>query len=99
MQITDFGLWFRLWNTPSGHQWSTTISQYSGPLLIYYDGWTLGLHYYDSDFELQVWDDGPHIIALKSVFPKVGEGWYRVDRRLTMDDFDIVENPNYEGSI
>lgn len=99
MQITDFGLWFKSWNTHDEHQWSTTIPQYSGPLRICYDGRILGSHFHDYDFELRIWDDEPHIIALKSVFPKMGEGSYRVDRRLTMDDFDIVENPNYEGSI
>jgi len=93
MKLTYFGLWF--WEySGRDRKWSATVPREPG-FLIYYDGRILGEQW--DDFDLTIYDDEPHIIRLKNKFP-FRESYirtYAVDRPITLDDFEIVKNPNY----
>jgi hypothetical protein len=82
MKITDFGLWFR---TFLGKKWSTSIPMY-GDFSIFYDGECLG-HWYAYGPDLVLALDTRYIIKF---------GTYLPDRFLTLDDFEIVANPDYQ---
>jgi hypothetical protein len=94
MKLTDFGLWF--WEY-SGRdcKWSATVPRQLG-YGIYYDGELLGDHL--SNFDLELYCDlGPYTIILKSKLP-LREGridTYTLYRPITLEDFEIVKNPDY----
>ncbi len=92
MKIHEFGLWF--WSDDNA-EWSKTIPPDS--FAIYYDGECLGRQW--PDYELSIFGDIPHIMKLKMKLDvKKGCTYtYQFHRLLTMDDFDIVENPDYRG--
>ncbi len=93
MKIHDFGLWFQ---EVASEKWSITVPQ-KRAIYIYYDGHYLGEQW--SDFVLTIYDDEPYMIMLKSKLP-VREGCidtYAFGRRITLDDFEIVKNPDYRG--
>ena len=104
MKITDFGLWFLDDERPKDRpkEWFTAIPQ-AGGFAIYYDGNYLG--YYHNDDSLLIYDDKPHSINLNKYSPLHG-GYlgrshytiYTIGRRLTMDDFEIIPNPDYKGN-
>jgi hypothetical protein len=94
MKIHDFGLWFR---HCGGKDWSTTIPQKYGPqgtFEIFYDGRALGI-YDERSLYIHVFQ--PHKIHLKSKFSKGADHWFKIGRRLTLDDFEIIPNPDYPG--
>jgi hypothetical protein len=91
MKLTDFGLWFQ----SPGNRWSITIPP-RGIFSIWYDGHGLGVQY--TDLSLGVEHDTPYIVRLKHTFPMDRFGNYRIDRQITMEDFDIIPNPNYRGA-
>jgi hypothetical protein len=91
MKLYHFGLWFRYVECDR-YNWSTTIPPYS--IHIYYDGISLGD--INLNFYMDIRHDKPHIIKLKKDFPKFS-WYYLVGRPLTLDDFEIIENPNYKG--
>ncbi len=93
MKIHDFGLWFL--SGQDYEYWSTTIPQSTARYEFYYDGVYMGCQ--SSNFDLAVEDDQPHIIRLKCEFLWPDTYIYVLDRVLTLDDFEIVINPNYEG--
>jgi hypothetical protein len=95
MKLHHFGLWFCGW---SSNNWSTAIPQ-TGLFHIYYDGRLLGAQF--RDFNLWVYEGRPHIINLKSYLTNTTSIYHRYDigRPLTIDDFEIIENPNYKGNI
>ncbi len=96
MKIHDFGLWFAFW-VGTKFNWSTTITM--GPkygFAIYYDGVQLGCQ--DDDLCLEIYVEEPHIIKLKKDFPLDSSGRYIIDRLLTLDDFEIIENHDYRGN-
>jgi hypothetical protein len=103
MKITDFGLWFMSWGGDIHCRWSTTIPPEYG-FSIYYDGVELG--YQSSDFGLSIYMNGGypgcepylHTIKLKNRFRKIMERYY-IGRPLTLDDFEIVESPEYRGAV
>ncbi len=94
MKLTDFGLWF--FNFFNG-EWSTTVPRpRHGGFRIYYDGEVLGDHL--SNFDLELYCDGPHTIILKSGLP-LRKGYidtYAFGRPITLEDFEIVKNPDYK---
>ncbi len=92
MKITDFGLWFKTYTAVGEISWSTTIPQ-EPDYFIYYDGKAVGRQ--EIDFDLFISTVHPHTLNLKENF-KFAYGWFVVGRCLTMDDFEIVENPFYE---
>jgi hypothetical protein len=98
VKIHDFGLWFRYWD--GVWCWSTSIPP---PLLyIFYDGVYLGCQF--SNFELHVVYDKLYIIKLKNkLWVTKSESrrkcFYRIGRLLTLDDFEIVSNPDYKGVV
>lgn len=100
MKIHHFGLWFRSWSDAlDDWAWSTTIPQHDKQVDIYYDGLLLGHH--DLFLRLSVIRNHPHIIKLKDHFEYI-EGdekasYYQLGHRLTMDDFEIIENPDCYG--
>jgi hypothetical protein len=91
VKIHDFGLWFKTWWT---HKWSTIIPETRG-FAIYYDGKPLGGQ--SDDFDLRVYNDEQFIIKLKNEFAVSGS-YHKIGRRLTLDDFEIVPNPNNPGA-
>ncbi len=97
MKIHDFGLWFRYWHNRKDH-WSTTIYEKSS-FQIYYDGEWLGD--YRCNFDLDLYYDEPHIIKLRNKFLERSDynGTYMIGRLLTLDDFEIIENPEYRGAV
>ncbi len=93
MKMHDFGLWFQ---EAVSKKWLVTIPK-EGGFRIYYDGHDLGEQW--SNFDSVIYDDEPYIIVLKSKLP-IREGFVHknaYDRRITLDDFEIVINPNYKG--
>ncbi len=98
MKLHDFGLWF--WehrtNPRSNSKWSTTIPHSPG-YNIYYDGKLLAWQDIDLIF---------HICTAKSLIIRLRNSptWdfkyiiehYKVGRILTIDDFEIIPNPNYK---
>ncbi len=90
MKLYDFGLWFV---DVISEEWSTTIPQ-TGCFSIRYDGNYLGVQY--SDFVLQDYNSRRFTIKLKNKFARNGH-YYEVGRLLTLDDFEIVPNPDYKG--
>jgi len=97
VKLHDFGLWFIIRIPHYTYIWSSAIPPESD-YWIYYDGMYLGKQY--SDFDLVISDDLSLIIKLKNKFqrlPSPSRKWYQIGRRLTIDDFEIIENPNYKG--
>jgi len=95
MKLEDFGLWFARW-CGNSWEWSVTIPTYPH-YFIYYDGRQLGRQW--SDFDLTIYGDLRHIIRLKNKFP-LREDYkqtYAFGRLLTLDDFEIIPNPDYRG--
>ncbi len=96
MKIHDFGLWFRYWD--GVWCWSTSIPR---PLLyIFYDGVYLGCQY--ANFELCVLCDKSHIIKFKNKLLVPESKYLRqcwLGRKLTLDDFEIVQNADYKGVV
>jgi len=90
VKINDFGLWFRC--RVSG-EWSTTICE-KAPFHIYYDGVELGIQ--DSSFDLIVYSHHPHIIQPKKYFYLKSYIIHCINRQLTLDDFEIIENVDYK---
>ena len=94
MKIHDFGLWFCDWSSISNPKWSTTIPHSPG-CRIYYDGKLLGLQ--DIDLNLYISITKSRIIKLRNNFPRhLKENNYEIGRILTIDDFEIIPNPNYK---
>ncbi len=93
MKLQDFGLWFQTYYT---WDWSVTIPK-RAEFRIYYDGEKLGWQYLD--FDLKILEYQPHIIKLKNKFAHDLMEYYRIGRPLTLDDFEIVENPDYKGTV
>jgi hypothetical protein len=90
VKIQDFGLWFRC--RVSG-EWSTTIYE-KAPFHIYYDGVELGFQ--DSSFDLTFYSHYPHKIQLKKYFYQKSYSIHCINRQLTLDDFEIIENVDYK---
>ena len=102
MKIHDFGLWF---NEMLSDQWSKTIPQ-GGRYYIFYDGYKLGyqsgdsIYVYDR-FRLEIYteDVRPFLIKVKEGFPSASFHWDQITiligRLLTLDDFTIEPNPDY----
>jgi hypothetical protein len=91
VKITDFGLWFALPDT----KWSTTIPE-TGGFTIYYDGKYLGYHSYDFDLFVNAFN--PFTLKFKNKFIYHNDS-YLIGRCLTMDDFEIIANPDYKGTV
>ncbi len=93
MKIYDFGLWFQ---SVDG-RWSTIPRRSESH--IYYDGINLGHQY--SNFDLAVYEHKRYLIQLRNQFYSWDFGggitFKRMGRLLTLDDFEIIENPDYRG--
>ncbi len=95
MKLTDFGLWFEYWSG-NNYEWSFTIPK-NHAYEIFYDGYYLGKQWID--FDLVIYDDEPYIIMLKSKL-SVRDNLrrtYAFGHLLTLDDFEIIPNPDYKG--
>jgi len=85
------GLWFRV----GFGRWYKTVPR-KPKFGIYYDGKYLGRQ--TADFDIVIWKESPHTIKLKNKFTNVGM-YYEIGRLLTLDDFEIVQNPDYKGVV
>jgi hypothetical protein len=92
VKLHDFGLWYWSWRTTN---WSTTIPQ-TMEFCICYDGEVLG--YQRDSLHFGIYQDKPYIINLKSNFKKDGI-FYQPNRLITLDDFEIIANPDYKGTV
>jgi hypothetical protein len=92
MKITDFGLWF--WSYDD-EKWSTTLPISKPFCDIYYNSCLLGLMS-NYGFSLSIWDGEPLIINLKIETLRSLNGIYTVNRHLTLDDFEVIPNPDYQ---
>ncbi len=92
MKLHDFGLWY--WSLKTTN-WSTTFPQTMG-FCICYDGEVLG--YQRDSLHFRIYQDKPYIINLKSNFKKDGI-FYQPNRLITLDDFEIIVNPDYKGTV
>ena len=95
MKLHDFGLWF--WEYSGwGYKWSATVPRQGG-FYMYYDGELLGVQ--DNDLNLTVTGDRPYIIRLKNRLVATGSIFtytLKLDSIITLDDFDIIPNPDYQ---
>jgi hypothetical protein len=99
MKLHDFGLWY--W---ADGRWTTTIPDIEENFSIYYDGYFFGRKFqnYLSFFGNISY---PYKINFKGNFLDIttrddnysGYCQYVVDRRLTMEDFEVIPNPDYIG--
>ncbi len=97
MKIHDFGLWFKYHDKGQGFQkWSTTIPQDGGGFAIYFDGQRLAHVWGYGDYDLFIYHDKSYIVRLRGNFDRDGS-YYKVGRQLTLDDFEIIENPEFRG--
>ncbi len=97
MKIHEFGLWFKSGYSDEGFSWSTTIPP-EGFLCIYYDGDIMGQQN-TRNFELSTTTWYAHKMRVREIFTKNRKGHYQIGRRLTLEDFEIVENTNYKGLL
>jgi hypothetical protein len=104
MKLTDFGLWFSLWTITADNtwnwSWSTTIPR-GRDYRIYYDGEILGCQ--DLLLDLTIYHHLHYTIQLKNYVYKTRHGLlsttYSIGFLLTLDDFEIIPNPNYVGGL
>ncbi len=103
MKITDFGLWFECRNSSDNNlEWSSVPRKGSSRIFISYDGEWLGRQ--DRQGRLETYNTGRHIIALvPSLYSTYRESaieapGYYIGRLISLDDFKIVENPDYRGA-
>ncbi len=102
MKLQDFGLWFLDWEN---NEWSTTIPP-ERSFDIIYDGQSVGT-VRDNVLRIGFWVWMSHLIKLKKPFP-----YYRPNELidypldfliegngLTLEDFEIVENPLYREDL
>jgi len=89
MKLTDFGLWFK-----QGGRWYITIPQ-DGWFFIHYDGTLIATQLLE--YELARYHMGPYILKLNNNFRQKNFGNDIIGRPLSLEDFEIVENPNYAG--
>ena len=95
MKLQDFGLWFQFW-PKDDRRWSATIPEH-GDFRIYYDGRPLGRQFCDFSLTLKSYDYyDRYIITVKGDFPEGLFSTYQIGRILTLDDFKIVENSDYQ---
>ncbi len=96
MKLHDFGLWFKLWNTPDGDEWSTTIPP-KDIFDFYFDGEKIGHNFFDNI--LSIYPETRHIIKLRCEYrlDDIDCRYMDIGRRITLDDFEIIENPDYKG--
>jgi hypothetical protein len=98
MKITDFGLWFLHYHDGERF-WSTSIpSACTSAFAICYDGKCLGMQIMNSTFPLDIILKNPHMIKLKKTYTENRWGEPEIGRPLSLNDFDIVENPHYRNS-
>ncbi len=83
------GLWFSV----RDKKWSRTIPR-TGSFYIYYDGEWMGCQW--PNFDLTILKGKRYIIKLKNKFCNQDRLYY-IGRPLTLDDFEIVPNPDYPG--
>ena len=95
MKMYDFGLWFCGFDC----NWSATIPQETR-YGIYYDGIFLGRQYLDFDLIIKIKSEDPYIIKLEYPRDFDYSGWeyaqYKIGRLLTLEDLEVIPNPDYQ---
>ncbi len=95
MKLYDFGLWFCGFD---GY-WSATIPKETS-YGIYYDGIFLGRQYHNFNLIIKIKSEDPYIIKLEDTCDFDYSGWdyaqYKIGRLLTLEDFEIIPNPDYQ---
>ncbi len=99
MKLHDFGLWFQILGGFQRGHWTTSIPQHLS-YQIHYDGNWLGTKFNNV---LNISEKDKFMIKLKhppTLFPRVIINdifAYEIDT-LTLNDFEIIPNPNYKDS-
>jgi len=97
MKIHHFGLWFHHYDKGKGcEEWSTSIPQDDSDFGIYFDGQRLGRFWGCGENKIFIHICYSDTISLTKDFPRVGKH-YKVGHPLSLDDFEIIENPNYRS--
>jgi len=111
MKIHEFGLWFGVgvsnpWVLTNPKEWITAIPK-DRSFGVWYDGKCLGEQEFGVDFILRIYYvRRQHLIKLKGEFPRC-EGYpfppyesrYNIGRPLTLEDFEVIPNPDYKGDV
>ena len=97
MKLYDFGLWFRGEDVDGNFCWSSTIPQ-AQVIYILYDGEELACQGNALHFPVFVYEKGPYIIKLKKPYSQNYWGHYQIGQYLTLEDFEIIPNPEYQSS-
>jgi hypothetical protein len=96
VKITDFGLWFKGEDDEGRFFWSSTIPQ-ARVFYIFYDGIPIGglrdhgyllMPYYHKPYKIKIITDCPLLID-----------FYEIGRPLTLEDFEIIPNPDYKSDV
>ena len=96
MKITDFGLWFKGEDDEGRFFWSSTIPQ-ARVFYIFYDG-ILIVGACDHGYSLIPSYHKPYKIKIIKDCP-LFSGIYKIGRPLTLEDFEIIPNPDYKGDV
>lgn len=92
MKLQDFGLWFSCGLGP-WCEWSTKIPPKT-VFQIFYDGICLGIQW--PNYVVTIFESKPYLIKFNTLHPPNGSQ-YLFNRLLTLDDFEIIPNPDYLG--
>ncbi len=93
MKLHEFGLWFLRQVPGEKATWSTTIPQdcfYS----ILYDGFCVGFQTLDDRVRIHTGDYDRYIIKFNKKLASEIQFYFNLERRLTLDDFEIIPNPD-----
>jgi len=100
MKLHQFGLWFQILGGFQRGQWTTSIPQHQS-YQIHYDGNCLGTKFPNV---LNIYNDeiDEFVIKLKNASAQchpviAGMNAYQIDT-LSLNDFEIIPNPNYKDS-
>ena len=106
MKLHDFGLWFGYWDSTSYAWYSAVPHRNASWIDITYDGVAVAVERnVGLKYELIIFQNhhAPYTIMIKCDFSfgdqRLPHTTLIIDigRRLTLDDFEIVKNPDYRG--
>lgn len=96
MKLHDFGLWFKCWDSNTQAWNLATTPPKEEFFYIFYDGLCLGQQRARNP-ELYTNPWMKYKIKLKTHFQEKPRGIFYIGRHLTLDDFEIIEDPEYTG--
>jgi len=98
MKLHDFGLWFQCLQLEEENSKKNVF--FFGCRILYH-GFCVGKQF--ADYSLSLSNKTPFMLSLKDDYPMIQASQfnvayhYDIDRLITAEDFEIIENPNYRG--